>query len=341
MKTLNFFVLILIFLCASCAYKQENRPPIEGMVWIPGGTFTQGALPGDTMAMGHEKPRHTVKLSGFYMDITAVTNAQFKAFVNATNYITVAERAIDWEVMKNQLPPGTPKPHDSILQPGSLTFKAAENKLPNLYDFSQWWQWRVGACWKHPQGPGSTLIGKESYPVVQISYADALAYCKWAGRSLPTEAQWEYAARGGLNTLFSWGADISLLAQHANTWEGSFPDTNLKTDGYFGVAPTGSYPANGYGLYDISGNVWEWTQDWYNAHYYSELAQKKAIATNPLGAKVAYNPSNPYGSEKVIRGGSFLCNAAYCASYRVSARMANATDSATEHLGFRTVINPD
>jgi len=335
----SFLFWALIALCLSCQNSKQNRPPLPGMSWVPGGEFTQGASSNDPMAMGHEKPAHKVTVRGFYIDVREVTNAQFANFVKATSYVTVAERPINWEEMKKQLPAGTPKPADSILMPGGLTFKAAPQKLPNLYDFSQWWSWTIGANWRQPQGPGSDIVGKENHPVVQIAYPDALAYCEWAGRSLPTEAQWEYAARGGLESIYSWGEDLTLLKDRANSWEGSFPDTNLQTDGYINTAPTASYPPNNFGLYDMSGNVWEWTQDWYDPRYYKALAAQTQPIQDPKGAVKANNPNNPYAPEKVIRGGSFLCNAAYCASYRVSARMASVTDSSSEHIGFRTVLN--
>ena len=336
-----FLLYWSLLLCLSCDRVQKEMPVVAGMRWVASGTFTQGARSHDNLAMAHEKPAHEVVISGFYIDTTEVTNAQFTAFVAATQYITVAERPIDWEQMKLQLPFGTQKPADSLLLPGALTFKAAQTKLPNLYDFSQWWNWTLGAHWRQPQGPGSTIEGKENHPVVQIAYEDALAYCEWAGRSLPTEAQWEYAARGGLDDIYSWGADGSLLKDRANSWEGSFPDHNTATDGYVNTAPVASYPPNTFGLYDMSGNVWEWTQDWYHTKYYGELAAKKSPAKDPKGPKAAFNPNNPYTQEKVIRGGSFLCNAAYCASYRASARMASEPMSAAEHIGFRTVLNVD
>ncbi len=309
----------------------------EGMVWIPGGKFIQGAVESDDMAMHSEKPAHPVAVDGFFMDENEVTNAEYKNFVDETGYVTVAEREIDWEEMKKQLPPNTPKPHDSILQPGSLIFKKTKESVPNLYDYSQWWEWKIGANWKHPYGPDSTIKEKENFPVVHISLEDALAYCEWAGRRLPTEAEWEYAARGGQsNARFSWGNGETKLAAMANTWEGKFPTTNTKEDGFESRAPVKSYPPNPYGLYDMAGNVWEWTQDWYNVNFYQD-ALKRGMVKNPEGAQTAYNPNNPQIREKVIKGGSFLCNASYCASFRVSARMANSTDSAQEHLGFRTV----
>lgn len=314
----------------------------EGMVWIPGGEFTQGAVKGDKMAMGHEKPNHEVAVDGFFMDKTEVTNAEFMEFVEATGYVTVAERKIKWKEMKKQLSPGTPKPHDSILQPGSLIFKKTKSSVPNLYDYSQWWKWKIGANWKHPQGPDIDITGKEDYPVVHIAFEDAQAYCKWAGRRLPTEAEWEWAAKGGLEgARFSWGNDENELPENANTWEGEFPTENTAEDGFENKAPVKSYPANGYGLFDMAGNVWEITSDWYNINYYEEQSNK-GITKNPQGAEEAYNPNNhPNMKEKVIKGGSFLCNASYCASFRPSARMGNSLDSSQEHLGFRTVADPD
>ena len=278
--------------------KPENIKAPDGMVWIPGGEFIQGAVPQDKMAMDHEKPAHKVKVNGFFMDVTEVTNAQFAKFVKETGYVTVAERAIDWEEMKTQVPEGTPKPHDSILQPGSLTFKKTKTSVPNLYDFSQWWNWTIGANWKQPNGPGSSIKGKDNEPVVQVAYEDALAYCE-------------------------------------------FPVTNSKADGYEQRAKVKSYPPNDFGLYDMAGNVWEWTSDWYNTNYYKELGALNGPVVNPQGAATPYNPNMPYAKEKVMRGGSFLCNASYCASYRISSRMASSLDSSLEHLGFRTVATVD
>lgn len=314
----------------------------EGMTWIPGGEFQQGAASMDQEAMGHEKPAHRVAVDGFFMDITEVTNSAFKKFVDETGYVTIAERKIDWEEMKKQLPEGTPKPHDSIMQPGSLTFQKTKGPVPNLYDFSQWWRWTIGASWKHPDGPGSDIKGKDSYPVVHIAYEDALAYCQWAGRRLPTESEWERAARGNKeDQIYFWGTEVGVLSKMANTWEGEFPVTNTQQDGYEKRAPVKSFAKNDFGLYDISGNVWEWTSDWYNTNYYNNVAATKQVQYNPTGAKTPYNENNPYTKEKVMKGGSFLCNASYCASYRISSRMATSTDSSLEHLGFRTVATVD
>lgn len=312
----------------------------EGMVWIPGGSFVQGAAAEDPQAMAHERPAHRVFIDGFFMDAHEVTNAQYAGFVAETGYRTVAERPVDWELLKKQLPEGTLKPHDSLMQPGSLVFAKTPSGVANLYDFSQWWHWRIGANWKQPQGPGSTIVGKENHPVVHIAYEDAMAYCEWAGRRLPTEAQWEYAARGGKEGgRFFWGDDTASLPARANTWNGTFPVTNDTADGFEGSAPVMSYPPNGFGLYDMAGNVWEWTGDWYAYNHYKVMAGA-ASPRNPTGPEVPFNPNNPHALERVIKGGSFLCHASYCASYRISSRMASSTDSALEHLGFRTVLDP-
>ena len=332
------FTSILILGCKKPKEKTHTtKPLIEGMVWIEGGVFQMGASENDNMALTHEKPSHTVKVNGFYMDETEVTNKQFSEFIKATGYITTAERPIDWDIIKMQLPPGTPRPHDSILMPGSLLFKKTTESVPNLYDFSQWWKWSIGANWKEPEGKGSNVVGKENYPVVHVSYEDAIAYCNWSGKRLPTEAEWEYAARGGKkNKIYFWGNLSNSLHQYVNSWEGEFPVENIIKDGFEKSAPVKSFPPNNYGLYEISGNVWEWTSDWYNLNYYVQC-KKNNITDNPIGANKAYNPNNPYIDEKIIRGGSFLCNASYCASYRVSSRMATDPNTSLEHLGFRTV----
>lgn len=331
-------------LSATEHFEPRMKPPEgvqvpDGMIWIPGGVFEQGAVTSDKMAMTDEKPRHKVAVDGFFMDKHEVTNAQFHVFVEATGYVTVAERTIVWEEMKKQLPPGTPQPHDSILQPGSLVFKKTKSTLPNLFDYSQWWDWKIGANWRQPHGPNDREVNRDDYPVVHIAYEDALAYCDWAGRRLPTEAEWEYAARGNkADAIFFWGDDSGLLDAHANTWEGEFPVENTLKDGFEQRAPVMNYPANGFGLYDMAGNVWEWTSDWYNTNYYKEVAAQ-GLAVNPQGATHAFNRNNPYVPERVIKGGSFLCSESYCASYRISARMATSMDSGAEHLGFRTVLD--
>ena len=338
------FILFIILLNQSCKNqtqikKEEQISQIPGMVWIPGGIYDMGASDGDRMALSHEKPKHTVKVDGFYMDETEVTNAQFSRFIEATNYITTAERPVDWELIKQQLPPGTPKPHDSLLLPGSLLFKKTKESVPNLYDFSQWWRWTNGANWKQPEGKGSSIDGKDNHPVVHVSYEDAMAYCHWAGRRLPTEAEWEFAARGGKrDKIYFWGDLTDKLSSYVNSWEGEFPVDNTQADGFEKSAPVKTYPPNGYGLYEISGNVWEWTSDWYSSQYY-QYCKENSITNNPKGPNEAFNPNNPYIDERIIRGGSFLCNASYCASYRVSSRMATDPNTSLEHLGFRTVMD--
>jgi formylglycine-generating enzyme required for sulfatase activity len=337
------FISIIIF-NQSCKNQTQIKTEgqisqIPGMVWIPGGIYDMGASDSDRMALSHEKPKHTVKLDGFYMDETEVTNAQFSRFIEATNYITTAERPVDWELIKQQLPPGTPKPHDSLLLPGSLLFKKTKESVPNLYDFSQWWRWTNGANWKQPEGKGSSIDGKDNHPVVHVSYEDAMAYCHWAGRRLPTEAEWEFAARGGKrDKIYFWGDLTDKLSSYVNSWEGEFPVDNTQADGFEKSAPVKTYPPNGYGLYEISGNVWEWTSDWYSSQYY-QYCKENSITNNPKGPNEAFNPNNPYIDERIIRGGSFLCNASYCASYRVSSRMATDPNTSLEHLGFRTVMD--
>lgn len=340
------FLFILNFSLFSCKEekitlsKEQSIVVPKGMVWVKKKTFLQGAKENDPYAMSREKPGHIVTVDGFFIDITEVTNGQFKAFINATNYITVAEREIDWEEMKKQLPKGTPKPHDSIFKPGSLIFNKNVNAVVGMENYSQWWTWKIGANWKQPQGPGSSIEGKDDYPVVHIAYEDALAYCKWANRRLPTEAEWESAAQGEkTDAIFTWGNNPELLNKKANTWQGTFPILNEPLDGYKYSSPVKSFEPNSIGIYDMAGNVWEITSDFFNENYYRNLSNKDSIK-NPKGAKKTYNPSNPYAIERVIKGGSFLCNASYCASYRISAKMGMSPDSGSDHTGFRTVVSP-
>lgn len=305
-----------------------------GMVLVPGGIFEMG---GDNdQASADEYPKHRVQVTPFFIDVTEVTNAQFKKFVDATGYVTTAEKKPDWEELKKSVPPGTPKPPDSVLVAASLVFKPSSGPV-NLQDYSQWWGWVKGADWRHPEGPGSSIEGKDHYPVVQVSWDDAMAYCKWAGKRLPTEAEWEFAARGGLvNQVYPWGNEhVNEGKPKANSWEGKFPYLNTKKDGYFTAAPVQSYAPNGYGLYDMAGNVWEWCSDWYDYNYYSSL--KDRLTVNPKGPAQSYDPQDPYTPKRSLRGGSFLCNDAYCSGYRVARRMKSSPDTGLEHTGFRCV----
>jgi formylglycine-generating enzyme required for sulfatase activity len=309
----------------------------DGMVWIPAGTFSMG---GDNdQARQDEFPKHAVKLNGFFMDVTEVSNAQFAKFVAATGYVTTAEKDINWEELKNQLPLDTPKPEPEILKAASLVFVPTES-IVSLQDYSQWWSWSHGANWNHPKGKDSDIVGKENLPVVHISWDDANAYCKWAGKRLPTEAEWEYAARGGLTkNVYAWGNEkVDEGKMHCNYFQGNFPYKNEGSDGYMGSAPVKSFAPNGYGLYDMGGNVWEWCSDNYNNTYYDAFKKIK-VAINPKGPLKSYDPDEPLVAKRVMRGGSFLCNESYCSGYRVSARMKSSSDSSMEHLGFRCVSN--
>ncbi|WP_297097568.1 formylglycine-generating enzyme family protein [uncultured Draconibacterium sp.] len=307
----------------------------EGMVFIEGGTFEMGA--DNDQARPDEFPKHPVKVNSFWMDVHEVTNAQFKKFVDETGYITEAEKDIDWEVMKTQVPPGTAKPPAEMLKAGSMVFTPPSQAVP-LNDYSQWWSWVVGANWKHPEGPESTIFGRENHPVVHICWNDAVAYCKWAGKRLPTEAEWEFAARGGLeNNIYPWGNEhIEDGSPKANSWNGHFPNMNTQKDGFYSTAPVESYAPNPYKLYDMAGNVWEWTADWYDMDYYKSLPTNKVTA-DPKGPEKSNDARNPYDKRKTIRGGSFLCNDSYCSSYRVAARMPGEIYTGMSHTGFRCV----
>jgi sulfatase modifying factor 1 len=278
------------------------------MVWIPAGAFMMGS--DDARDPAHEHPAHRVSVDGFWMDEHHVTNGEFRAFVEATGYVTTAERKPDWEELKKQLPPDTPKPDDNVLVPGSLVFTPTKRRVP-LIDEAQWWRWVPGADWRHPEGPDSSLADKDDHPVVQISFDDAVAYAKWAGKRLPTEAEWEYAARGGLDRQrYVWGAEFMPAGRHmGNTWQGWFPALNTADDGFLGTAPVRSFPPNGFGLYDMAGNAWQWSSDRFDA-------DSRRI---------------------VIKGGSFLCSPIFCASYRPSARQATDPLSSASHIGFRLV----
>jgi formylglycine-generating enzyme required for sulfatase activity len=337
-------LLLFIFIITSCKNKIDESKEIpktpDGMVWVPSKTFSQGAKANDKYAMPREKPAHPVKVDGFFIDKTEVTNAQFKKFVEETGYTTVAERPVEWEELKKELPPNTPKPADSILLPGSLIFNKNAGNVKNMNNYMQWWIWQNNADWQHPDGPNSNIEGKENHPVVHIAFEDAIAYCDWANRRLPTEAEWEAAAQGKQDDMiYTWGNDASVLNENANTWQGEFPSKNLIKDGYFSLAPVKSYPPNSIGIYDMMGNVWELTSDLFNVKYYESIETSKVLL-NPKGADIHFNPTNPFEVQHVIKGGSFLCHESYCASFRISARMGAGLTSSTDHMGFRTVATP-
>ena len=316
---------------------KKGKVSHEGMVLIKAQTFLMGA--NDNEGRVDEYPQHKVQLEDFWIDATEVTNAQFKKFVDATGYITTAEQKPDWELIKLQLPPGTPKPAEDVLVAASLVFVKQPIGTP-LDNAAAWWSWKQGANWKHPKGPGSDIKGKDNYPVVHVSWDDAQAYCKWAGKQLPTEAQWECAARGGLKTKYTWGSeDIEKGKPKANTWQGTFPSTNTKWDRFDGLAPVKQFAPNAMGLYDMAGNVWEWCSDWYREDTYTTQLENNSaqVIVNPIGPDDSYDPQEPNAPKRVVRGGSFLCNASYCKGYRVTARMKTSADTGLEHTGFRCV----
>ena len=320
----------------------------KGMMWVPGGEFLMGS--DHKLAQKNERPAHSVRVHGFWMDQTHVTNAQFAEFVKATGYVTTAERKPDWETLKVQLPQGTPRPPDSALVPGAMVFVGTEKPVP-LNDYSQWWAYVPGADWRHPQGPKSSIEGKDDHPVVQVSYEDAQAYARWAGKRLPTEAEWEFAARGGLEqATYAWGDELMPQGKAmANIWEGRTerfpvvkPVVSPRAGGAAGTSAVRSFPANGYGLYDMTGNAWQWVADWYRVDYFPEQAKLKKIV-DPQGPASSYDPDDrgvpPLAPKRVTRGGSFLCNVDYCLSYRPSARRGTDPYNPMSHLGFRLVMD--
>jgi sulfatase modifying factor 1 len=304
-------------------------PPAEsaplGMVWVPGGRFWMG-----TTHMEDAQPVHQVEVNGFWMDRTEVTNEDFAQFVRATRYVTVAERPLDAKQF-----PGLAT---EDLVPGSVVFTPPAEPV-SLDDPLLWWRFVKGANWLHPDGPASDLRGKGKYPVVHIAWEDALAYATWAGKQLPTEAEWEFAARGGLDRKdYPWGNQLRSGGKwQANSFQGHFPDKNTANDGHAGAAPVASYAPNRYGLYDMAGNVWEWVSDWYRSDYYDQLPHDGRVVVNPQGPRDSFDPQEPNVAKRVQKGGSFLCTDQYCERYMPGARGKGDPDTGTNHIGFRCV----
>ncbi len=302
---------------------------LENMVRIPGGAF----LMGSDHHYPEEAPAHKVAVDGFWIDTHCVTNAQFRRFVEATGHVTLAEKPAD--------PADYPGADPAMLAPSSVVFVQPRGPV-DLRNHYNWWNYVGGADWRHPLGPDSSIEGKDDHPVVHVAFEDALAYARWVGKDLPTEAEWEFAARGGLEGAeFAWGEELTPDGHYmANTWQGEFPWQNLESDGHAGTAPVGSYPPNGYGLYDVAGNVWEWTTDWYQDH--GKIQHACCTLHNPRGAEqdASFDPRSPQVRipRKVMKGGSHLCAPNYCRRYRPAARMAQPIDTSTCHLGFRCVV---
>ncbi|MEP7275503.1 MAG: formylglycine-generating enzyme family protein [Betaproteobacteria bacterium] len=299
------------------------------MVWIAGGTFAMGS----DKHYPEEAPVHQVMVDGFWMDRHSVTNAQFARFVRATGHVTLAERPANPADYPGALP--------ELLVPSSVMFAKPPEKV-DLADCYNWWVYTAGADWRHPWGPQSSIEGLDDHPVVHVAYEDAEVYARWACKTLPTESEWEYAARGGLDGAeFTWGSELTPEGRHrVNNWQGEFPWQNLVEDGHEWTAPVGSFPPNGYGLFEMTGNVWEWTTDWYQDH--GKIRKACCTLENPRGAKAedSYDPRLPAVRipRKVMKGGSYLCAPNYCRRYRPAARMPQAVDTSTCHLGFRCIV---
>jgi sulfatase modifying factor 1 len=307
----------------------EDRP--DRMQWIPGSSFTMGS----DRHYPEERPAHRAQVDGFWMDETTVTNAEFARFVAATGYVTVAERPLD----AAQFPGAKPE----MLAPGGLVFRMTQGPV-DTSDYRNWWAWTPGAFWRQPEGPGSRIEGRENHPVVQVAYEDAEAYARWAGKMLPTEAEWECAARGGLEGAeFVWGDELVPDGRHmANTWQGPFPWRNFEADGFAGTCPVRSFPPNAFGLFEVCGNVWEWTTDWWSARHSADPTKPSCCgAASPRGSAMegSFDPAQPAIRipRKVVKGGSFLCAPSYCRRYRPAARHAQMVDTGMSHIGFRCV----
>jgi formylglycine-generating enzyme required for sulfatase activity len=304
------------------------------MVWVLPGEFVMGS---EGPGPANERPAHRVRVAGFWMDETEVTNAQFRAFALATGHVTTAERKPVWEELKKQVAPDTPRPPDSRLVPSSMVFTPPPGPVP-LDDPSRWWRYIPGASWRQPDGPNSSIEGKDDHPVVHVSWDDAAAYAKWAGKRLPTEAEWEHACRGGLKgKRYPWGNEPPPEKEpRANIWHGDFPHRSTKPDGQRRTMPVKSFAPNGYGLYDMAGNVWEWCSDWYRVDEYARRARGEVIE-DPPGPDRSFDPRHPFAPRRVTRGGSFLCHISYCESYRTAARRGTDPDTGMSHIGFRCV----
>jgi formylglycine-generating enzyme len=310
--------------------RATDAPPHPGMVWVPGGTFMMGS----DHHYAEESPAHRVSVEGFWIDRYTVTNRDFAAFVKATGHLTVAERSVD--------PADYPGARPDMLQPASSVFVKPQHRV-DLADPYLWWTYVPGANWRHPQGPSSSVKRRPDHPAVHLAWEDAAAYAAWAGKEIPTEAEWEYAARGGLDgATYAWGEEFTPGGRWmANTWQGEFPVENTRADGYEGTAPVGQFSPNGYGLFDMIGNVWEWTSDWYNRRHDAPEHACCAVS-NPRGGtqEHSYDPQQPNVRipRRVIKGGSHLCAPNYCRRYRPAARMAQAVDTSTSHLGLRCIV---
>ena len=313
-------------------------PSHEGMVRIRGGEFSMGMADprgsdhGGTEAMEDARPVHRVAVRGFWIDRTDITNAQFARFVKATGYVTVAERPL--------IPTDFPGVPLERLRPGAIVFTQPEHPV-SLSDPSGWWSYVPGANWRHPLGPASSIAGRDTDPVVQVAYDDAAAYAAWAGKRLPSEAEWEFAARGGLDgKLYAWGDTLTPGGRWmANIFQGQFPVRNSRQDGFTGIAPVGTFPPNGYGLSDMSGNVWQWVSDWYRPDYYAQLSSHGGVSTDPRGPRDSWDPAEPGIAKRVQRGGSFLCTDQYCTRFMVGARGRGEPGSASNHVGFRCAVD--
>jgi formylglycine-generating enzyme required for sulfatase activity len=310
----------------------SEASPHADMVWIPGGTFRMGS----DRHYAEEAPVHSATVDGFWIDRTPVTNHQFREFVRATGHVTFAEIAPDAKDYPGALP--------NMLRAGSLVFSPPKHPVDDMRDWSQWWGFKFGANWRRPYGPRSTLSELNEHPVVHVAYSDALAYAKWAGKDLPTEAEWEFAARGGRDGAeFAWGDEFTPGGKAmANTWQGAFPRENLKLDGYERTSPVTAFPPNDYGIYDMIGNVWEWTSDWFSTAHEAEAEKACCTPLNPLGGPedASYDPCQPQIKipRKVLKGGSHLCAPNYCRRYRPAARHPEPVDTSTSHVGFRCVV---